>query len=152
MILISAKMSRIWNTASKCVYHTIDSGSELSSSLSEGSGAVDQLSFCFLRATAAFWGLPFLLGGAFLGPGRRRPAVSPEDSLKGTRGHEIEFKIFDKMDSSRQCCETWSESISQRYGSGSGSFYNQAKIVRKTLIPTVLWLLYYFLSLTNYLL
>ncbi len=29
-------------------------------------------------------------------------------------------------------------SISQRYG--SGSFYHQAKIVRKTLIPTVLWL------------
>jgi hypothetical protein len=28
--------------------------------------------------------------------------------------------------------------ISQRYGSGSGSFYHQAKIVRKTLIPTVL--------------
>ncbi len=32
-----------------------------------------------------------------------------------------------------------SESVSQRYG--SGSFYHQAKIVRKTLIPTVLWLL-----------
>jgi hypothetical protein len=33
-----------------------------------------------------------------------------------------------------------SGSISQRYGSGSGSrsFYHQAKIVRKTLIPTVL--------------
>ena len=33
-----------------------------------------------------------------------------------------------------------SRSISTRYGSGfgSGSFYNQAKIVRKTLIPTVL--------------
>ncbi len=29
-----------------------------------------------------------------------------------------------------------SGSISQRYG--SGSFYHQAKIVRKTLIPTVL--------------
>ncbi len=58
---------------------------------------MDQLSFCFLRpTTAAFWGLPFLLGGAFLGPGRRRTPGSPEDSLKGTRGHEIEFKIFDK--------------------------------------------------------
>jgi hypothetical protein len=31
-----------------------------------------------------------------------------------------------------------SGSISQRYGSGSGSFYHQSKIVRKTLIPTVL--------------
>ncbi len=35
-----------------------------------------------------------------------------------------------------------SGSISQRYGSRSGSFYNQAKIVRKTLIPTVLCLLF----------
>jgi hypothetical protein len=32
---------------------------------------------------------------------------------------------------------------------GSGSFYYQAKLVRKTLIPTVLWLLYDFLSLKN---
>jgi hypothetical protein len=32
-----------------------------------------------------------------------------------------------------------SGSISQRYGSGSGFFYQQAKIVRKTLIPTVLF-------------
>jgi hypothetical protein len=31
-----------------------------------------------------------------------------------------------------------SGSISQKYGSGSGSFYHQAKIVRKTLIPTAL--------------
>jgi hypothetical protein len=33
-----------------------------------------------------------------------------------------------------------SVSISQRYGSvsGSGSFYHHAKIVRKTLIPTIL--------------
>jgi hypothetical protein len=95
-ILISTKKSRIRNTAHKCVWHTIDSGSELSSSLSEGRGAVDQLSFCFLRAMAAFWGLPFLLCGAVLGPGRRRPAGSPEESLiKGT-GSRIEFKIFDK--------------------------------------------------------
>ncbi len=32
---------------------------------------------------------------------------------------------------------------------GSGSFYHQAKIVRKTLIPTVLLLLFDFLSLNN---
>jgi hypothetical protein len=31
-----------------------------------------------------------------------------------------------------------SESVSQRYGSGSVSFYHEAKIVRITLIPTVL--------------
>ncbi len=40
-----------------------------------------------------------------------------------------------------------SGSISQRYG--SGSFYHQAKIVRKTLIPTALWLLLNFLSFKN---
>ncbi len=42
-------------------------------------------------------------------------------------------------------------SISQRYGSGSGSesFYQQAKKVRKTLIPTVSLLLLDFLSLKN---
>ncbi len=33
--------------------------------------------------------------------------------------------------------------------SGSGSFYHKAKIVRKTLIPTVLLLLFDFLSLKN---
>jgi hypothetical protein len=31
-----------------------------------------------------------------------------------------------------------SGSTSQRHGSGSGSFYQYAKIVRKTLIPTIL--------------
>ncbi len=40
-----------------------------------------------------------------------------------------------------------SGSISQRYG--SRSFYHQVKILRKTLIPTVLRLLYDFLSLKN---
>ncbi len=43
--------------------------------------------------------------------------------------------------------------ISQRYGSGSdsgsGSFYHHAKIVRKTLIPTILWLFFDFLSVKN---
>ncbi len=36
-----------------------------------------------------------------------------------------------------------SGSISQRHA-GSGSFYHQAKVVRKTLIPTVLLLLFNF--------
>jgi hypothetical protein len=40
-------------------------------------------------------------------------------------------------------------SISQRYGSGSGSFYQQAKIGGKPLIPTVLSLLLDVLSLKN---
>ncbi len=64
-----------------------------------------------------------------------------------------------------QCCGSGSESgsvffgppgsgsgsISHKYGSESGSvsFYHHAKIVRKTLIPTVLWLLFDFLSLKN---
>jgi hypothetical protein len=34
-------------------------------------------------------------------------------------------------------------------GSGSGSFYHHARIVKKTLIPTVLRLLYDFSSLKN---
>ncbi len=42
-----------------------------------------------------------------------------------------------------------STSLTQRYGSGSGSFCHQAKIVIKTWIPTVLWLLLDFLSLIN---
>ncbi len=45
--------------------------------------------------------------------------------------------------------ESGSGSISQRYRSWSGSFYHQAKILRKTLIPTVLWLLLDFLSMKN---
>ncbi len=42
-----------------------------------------------------------------------------------------------------------SESISQRYGSGSGSFDHEAKIVRKASISTVLGLLFDFLPLEN---
>jgi hypothetical protein len=41
-----------------------------------------------------------------------------------------------------QCCGSGSQS-------GSRSFYHQAKIVRKTLIPTVLWLFFDFLCLKN---
>ncbi len=44
-------------------------------------------------------------------------------------------------------CGSGSGSISQRYG--SGSFYNQVKIVRKTLFSTFFCLLFYFLSLKN---
>jgi hypothetical protein len=42
-----------------------------------------------------------------------------------------------------------SGSIIYLYGSGSGSLHQQAKTRRKTLISTVLWLLYGFLSLKN---
>ncbi len=43
-----------------------------------------------------------------------------------------------------------SGSISQNQRHGSGSFYHQAHIVRKTLIPNVLLLLFDFFSLKNY--
>jgi hypothetical protein len=42
-----------------------------------------------------------------------------------------------------------SGSNSQRYGSGSGSFYHQAKIVRNTFLPTVMGLLFDLLYLKN---
>ncbi len=43
----------------------------------------------------------------------------------------------------------WTGSVNQRYESKSGSFYHQAKIVRKPQIPTVSWLICDFLSLKN---
>jgi hypothetical protein len=60
----------------------------------------------------------------------------------------------------RQCCGgsgsacSWasritSGSISHKNGSGYGSFYHQAEIVRNTLISTVSWLLCDFLTLKN---
>jgi ssDNA-binding Zn-finger/Zn-ribbon topoisomerase 1 len=42
-----------------------------------------------------------------------------------------------------------SGSVSHKHGSGSGSFLHQAKIVKKTLISTILWLIYDFSSLKN---
>ncbi len=42
-----------------------------------------------------------------------------------------------------------SGSVSHKYGSGSGSFHHQTKIVRKTLISTILWHFHDFLSLYN---
>ncbi len=59
---------------------------------------------------------------------------------------EITFRI--RICRIRMCFEPpgfGSGSISTRYR--SGSFYNESKIVRKTLIPTILCLLYDFLSL-----
>ena len=47
-------------------------------------------------------------------------------------------KVSSRVLYCNQCCGSGSESISQSYGSGSGSFYYHAKIVRKTMIPTVL--------------
>ncbi len=74
--------------------------------------------------------------------------------MAGSGSWFIEQELIDP-NLGKQCCgficfwAFWSGSSSQRYGSGSGSFYHQAKILRKTLIPTVLWLLFDFLSLNN---
>ncbi len=59
-----------------------------------------------------------------------------------------EWEPAKTLDSYHQCCGSGSVS-QQRYGSRSGSFYHQAKIVRKILIFTVLSLLYDFLSFKN---
>ncbi len=54
-----------------------------------------------------------------------------------------------------QCCWSlcfWTSRIRIHHyldGSGSGSFHHQGKIVRKTLIFTVVWLLYDLFSLKN---
>ncbi len=48
-----------------------------------------------------------------------------------------------------QCCGSGSVGSVCFGPPGSGSFYHQAKIVRKTLIPTLLWLSFDFLSLKN---
>jgi hypothetical protein len=69
----------------------------------------------------------------FLDPGSEINIPDPQ--------HCLELYCIPSM----HCCG--SGYIIQRYG--SGSFYHQAKIVRKTLIPTVLCLLYNFLSLKN---
>ncbi len=72
----------------------------------------------------------------------------------------ITCKCLDALRKSFQrCCRSrsyvfgppGSGSVSQSYGPGSGSFYHKAEksTLRKTLIPTVLWLLYDFLSLRN---
>ncbi len=49
----------------------------------------------------------------------------------------------------KQCCGSGSVGSICFWPRGSGSFYRQAKIVRKTLIPTVLRPLYDFLSVKN---
>ncbi len=67
-------------------------------------------------------------------PHKKKQVSSPESSVADTDLYVLGY--------------LGSESVSQRYG--SGSFYHQAKIieiVRKTLISTVLWPLYDFLSL-----
>ncbi len=64
---------------------------------------------------------------------------------------KINFVFGQVRTCSSQCCGYGSGHVGSGSGSdsqsyGSGSFYHQAKIVKKTLIPTVLWLLYNVLS------
>ncbi len=59
---------------------------------------------------------------------------NPENGIKKTCTYPCNTTRW------KQCCRSGSGFVSQR--SGSRSFYHQAKIVRKTLIPTVLSLLY----------
>ncbi len=77
-------------------------------------------------------------------------ALAWEERLAGEKWCSGAFIIHWHWGSGSVCFGTPGSgfgSISQRYG--SGSFYHQAKRVRKTMIPTVLWLLYDFLSLKN---
>ncbi len=71
------------------------------------------------------------------------PRVWKDTPARGICPLVLQHKIGNVYES--QC--SGSGSTSQGYGSGSS--YQQTKIVRKTLIPTVLWLLLDFLSLKN---
>ncbi len=100
--------------------------------------------------------LTFILGE------QRQHQQAIQDQVKGNSGPSVRGKTSGRKMMQRgfhhtltQCWGSGSVcfgtpgsgfgSISQRYG--SGSFYHQAKRVRKTMIPTVLLLLYDFLSL-----
>ncbi len=75
---------------------------------------------------------------------RRDKTTAPSITVHRERFHpvlRIRIRIFlSTLDS---------DLLSQRDGSGSGSFSDHAKIIRKILFPTVLWLFYGFLSLKN---
>ncbi len=73
---------------------------------------------------------------------RRRRSPWPATSARSARpGELISLSVSSSVADPDPCVfgPPGSGSIRQRYGSGfgSGSFYHQAKIVRKTLIPTV---------------
>ncbi len=66
------------------------------------------------------------------------------EALTSHRQHHLEKKSVHWLETSDTDPDPYvfgppgSGSVSTRYG--SGSFYQQAKLVRKTLIPTVLWI------------
>ncbi len=106
---------------------------------------------------------PLQSGFSSQSQGSHKPGIRSAMLLSTTlnmkdEGTDLLGQIFTAFN---QCCGSGSSdprvfgppgsgSISQRYGSrsrsGSGSFCHQAKIVRKTLIPIALWLIFYFLS------
>ena len=82
---------------------------------------------------------------ANLGNFVNRATKFTKDNFNSCGGYLVFTGFFEFSDSllfsySLECISQCfgSGSTSKRYGSGSGSFYHQAKIVRKTLIPTVL--------------
>jgi hypothetical protein len=86
----------------------------------------------------------FNLNGSAPGSGKQsdfdRSRMQSTGLLKIVRnGYPVYLLYEDTYKSWRiQCCGSGSVSMSQRYGSGSRSFYHQEKIVKKTWIPTVL--------------
>ena len=78
------------------------------------------------------------------------PTLSqPESLIPDAHQRIYVFLIFEKNLESGSTCFLWppgSGSISQRYGSGSGSrsLYQQGKIIRKTCNPTILWFFFTF--------
>ncbi len=100
-------------------------------------------------------------GGPFWGSrptqlGHSTPAPDQRSDLQTYKGGIRNYRMR-----SIRCCRSGSAgfgpsgsasgSVSHKYGSGiesdSGSFHQEAKIVRKTLISTVLWLIYDFYRL-----
>ncbi len=102
-----------------------------------------------------------LLGGAAELAGELLAGQSdPDEDVAGPRAARLHIRIFQNIIRNTSVAHpdpsdpyvygspaSRSGSISQRYG--SGSFHHHAKIVIKTLIPTVLRLLLDFLSLKN---
>ncbi len=65
-------------------------------------------------------------------------------------GHQGPTKVIPKKSFYKQCCGSGSGFVgSLCFWAARIRIYHQAKIVRKTLIPTVLCFLYDFLSLNN---
>jgi hypothetical protein len=106
-----------------------------------------------LRSTFSFCSVliitPGCVGGRLFPAAPRYPLPQCQ-SADGSRGAEADLLVPWPPDSTHEGSVAdpdphvfgppGSGSTSQRYGSGSGSrsFYHHAKIVRKTLIPTIL--------------